>query len=212
MQQTIEDSKIGKQAIGENAVEVELQISEFDQARGIAQQAQHTAVGDQAVEFILEIEIFLHHGVGRHAQDSPLGLTVEPCRFAAADDVERGVATVGDAVRDGIGLAIEFDTTRLVFELVAEQTQERDHPLLTGLGGSWGVGSECFEPALEDAPVVLDVGPGAGDLVLDPGGALQAEICRPLTGGVFKPVEDVRGEDSAFDANARVVHREFTRF
>ena len=150
--------------------------------------------------------------MGRHAQDGFFWLAIQPGWFAATDNMERNVAPVRDTVGDGVGLAVEFDPARLVFELIAEQTQERDHPLLPCLGGGRGVRPECFEPALEDAPVVLGVGPGAGNLVLDPGGTLQADICRPLARGVLKPVEDVRGEDGAFDANARVVHREFTGF
>ena len=120
--------------------------------------------------------------------------------------MERSVAPIGAAVGDGVDLAVEFDAARLVFELIAEQTQERNHPLLPCLSGGRGVGSECCKPALEDTPVVLGIGPGAGDLVLDSCGALQTEIYRPLARGVFKPVEDVRGEGSAFDTNARVVH------
>src|SRR5262245_3860416 len=122
------------------------------------------------------------------------------------------VTPVGSAVRDDAGLAVEFGPACLVFELIAEQTQERDHPLLPCLGGGRGVGSECFKPALEDAPVVLGVGPGTGDLVVDSGRALQTEICRPLARGVFKPVEDIWGDDRYLDVNARIVHRAFTGF
>ena len=68
---------------------------------------------------------------------------------------------------------------------------------------------EESEPVPGDPDVIRPksgVSPGASDLILDLGSALHTEICRPLAGSVFKPVEDVRGEDGAFDADARVVH------
>jgi hypothetical protein len=59
---------------------------------------------------------------------------------------------------------------------------------------------------LEDAPVVLRIGPGAGDLVLDLGGAFQAEVGRALARQIVQPVEDVGRQDRAFDADAGVDH------
>jgi hypothetical protein len=50
------------------------------------------------------------------------------------------VAAVGDAVGDGVGLAVELDALGLVFELVAEQAQQRRDPLLAGFGGGGDFG------------------------------------------------------------------------
>lgn len=56
--------------------------------------------------------------------------------------------------------------------------------------------------------MVLGVGPGAGDLVLDLGAGVEGEIGRSLTGKFLDLPEDVGREDGAFDADARVVHAE----
>jgi len=61
---------------------------------------------------------------------------------------------------------------------------------------------------LEDAPVVLGVGPGAGDLVLDLEVGRQAEVGGTLPRHVrlVEPLEQLAGEDLAFDAYGGKVH------
>ena len=142
--------------------------------------------------------------------------------------MDGGPGAVDGAVGDGVGLAVEFGAFGLVFELVAEEAEEGDDPLLAGFGGqSRHMGNRqiatvpipCFPIpylpiaylpalhfALEDAPVVLGVGPGAGDLVLDLGGGVEAEVGGFLPGGVLDAVEDVGGEDRAFDADGGKGH------
>jgi hypothetical protein len=86
----------------------------------------------------VQVEIFLHQAVGRHARRadvSALWLAVQPGRFAVADDMDRGVAAIGGAVRDGVVFAVELDALGLVFELVAEQAEQRHNPLLARFGG-----------------------------------------------------------------------------
>jgi len=140
-------------------------------------------------------------------------LAVQPGWLPGADDVDEGVAAIGDAVGDGVGLAVELDATGLVFELVAEQAKQGGDPEVAGLGGERGQGSPIrysrlatrYLP-LEDAPVVLRIGPGAGDLVLDLAATIQPEVGGALAGGVVQTFQDVRREDGTFDADVRVVH------
>ena len=97
------------------------------------------------------------------------GLRSSPAASRAADDVDGSVAAIGGTVGDGVGLAVEFDTLGLEFELVAEQAKQRRDPVVAGFGGGRGLWPERFELALKDAPVVLRIGPGTGDFVLDLG-------------------------------------------
>ena len=109
---------------------------------------------------------------------------------------------------DGVDPPIELRAAGLVFDVVAKETEERNHPKVAGLGGGVVAFFHRLQLALEDAPVVLGVGPGAGDLVLDLGAGVQGEVGRPLTGKFLDLTEDVRREYGAFDADARVVHAE----
>ena len=164
------------------------------------------AVGDQTVELIVEVEELLDQCVGRHAAGGVGGLLVEPGRIAGADDLHRSVRSVCRTVADGVSPPIELGAAGLVFDVVAKETQQRNHPEVAGLGGGVVAFLHRLQLALEDAPVVLGIGPGAGDLVLDPGAGVEAEVGRPLTGKFLDLAEDVRRENGAFDADARVVH------
>ena len=164
------------------------------------------AVGDQAVELIVEVQELLHQRVGRHAAGGVRGLSVEAGRVAGADDLHRGVRPVGGAVADDVDASIELGTTGLVLDVVAEQPHQRDYPEVAGLGGGVTAFFHRFQPALEHAPVVLGVGPGAGDVVLDLSAGVEGEVSRPLTGELLGSPEDVGREDRAFDADARVHH------
>ena len=240
MQEPVKEGKVGKKAVGEDALQVEFQIGQLDQPRAIAQQAQHTAIGDDAVEFVLQVEEFLHHGVGGHAGGRkggrkggreegrkgvemlvltpplPHSLTpplppsprfsIQPRRFPAADDVDRHRPAVGDAMGDGVALAVEFDAARLILQVVAEQTEQRQHPLLACLGCRRGVSLERVEPPLKNAPVILRVRPRPRDLILDLDRAVESKIGRALARRLLYPVQQVRREDSAFDADGGIVH------
>lgn len=67
VQEAEEDGEVGEEVFVEHAFEVELDETLADEARGVAEQAQGAAVGDQAVEVFGDVEIFLHEGVSRHA-------------------------------------------------------------------------------------------------------------------------------------------------
>ena len=185
VQQPVEHREVGKQAVGKDAVEVEFEVGELDQPRAVAQQAQQTAVGDEAVEFVMQVEVFLHQSMRRHARRADvgaLGLAVQPGRFTVADHMDGCLAAIDGAVRDRVVLAVELDALGLVFELVAEQTEQRHDPLLAGFGGGRGIRLQAIQLALEDAPVVLRIGPGTGDFVLDLGAGVEIEVGRALAG------------------------------
>jgi hypothetical protein len=78
--------------------------------------------------------------------------------------------------------------------------------LLAGFGRGGGIRFEGFEFALEDAPVILRVGPGADDFVFDFDGGIETEVGGLLAGEVLDTAEDVGRENRAFDANAGVSH------
>ncbi len=131
---------------------------------------------------------------------------IEAGGITIANDMDGGVAAIDDAMGNGVDFAIEFDTARLVFELIAQQTQQRDDPLIAGFAGGNRISFQGFKSTLENAPVILSVGPGTGNLVLDLDIRGKPEIGRALADSVFEPVEDVGREDGAFDADAGVVH------
>ena len=109
---------------------------------------------------------------------------------------------------DGVDPSIELGAAWLVLDVVAEQTHQGDHPQIAGLGSGVTVFLHRLQLTLEDAPVVLGVGPGAGDLVLDLGTGVEGEVGRPLTRKILDLPEDIGREDGAFDADARIVHAE----
>ena len=122
MKRAEENGEVGEQAVREDAVEVELQVGQLHQARAVAQESQHPAIGDQAIELVREVQVFLDHRVGGHAQGRLLWLAVQAGGFAIADDVKRRSAPVRDAMRDRVVLAVQLRAARLVFELVAKKT------------------------------------------------------------------------------------------
>ena len=68
VKQPVENGEVRKEAVGEDAVEIELQIAELDQARAIAQETQDTAVGDDPVELIVKVDELLYEGMSGHAE------------------------------------------------------------------------------------------------------------------------------------------------
>jgi hypothetical protein len=128
VQQAVEHREVGKQAVAEDAVEVEFQVAQLDEPGAVAQQAQDAAVGDQAVELVVQVEVFLHQCVRGHARGAECGralrLAVQPGRFAVADDVDRSAAAIGWRGARWVVLAVELDALGLVFDLVAEQAKQ----------------------------------------------------------------------------------------
>jgi hypothetical protein len=62
---------------------------------------------------------------------------------------------------------VKLCRTGLEVDLVAEEGEQGDNPLLARFGCGRRIRLERFELALENAPVILRVGPGADDFVFD---------------------------------------------
>ena len=78
MEQPIERGEVGEEFLVEHPIEVELDVGELYEPRGIAEQTEEPAVGDERVEVLRQVEIFLHHCVRAGAQaDSVDTLLVE---------------------------------------------------------------------------------------------------------------------------------------
>ena len=111
---------------------------------------------------------------------------------------------------DGVDPSFEFGAARLVLDVVAKEAKQGNHPEVAGLRGGVVAFFHRLQLSLEDAPVVLGVGPGAGDLVLDLGAGVEGEIGRPLTGKFLDLPENIWREDGALNADARIVHAELS--
>ena len=123
-----------------------------------------------------------------------------------ANDLDGRLGAVGRAVRDRVDLAVQLGALLLVLEVVAQQREERHDPEIARLGCGGGFGPQLRELALKDAPVVLGIGPAAGDLILDLRARAEAEVGGALTRQFFEAVDQIGREDRALDAHARIVH------
>jgi hypothetical protein len=65
-----------------------------------------------------------------HADGGVFGLAVETGGLAVADDLHGGLGAVGGAVRDDEELAVELCRAGLEVDLVAEEGEQGDDPLL----------------------------------------------------------------------------------
>lgn len=141
MEEAVEEGEVGEEFLGEDAFEVELDEGEFDEAGRVPEQADEAAVGDDAVEVLGEVEVFLNQPVGRHARGVGHGAAAVE-RLVPANEVDGELVAGGIAVGDAVGFPLEGFGFGEV-ELVAKQAEERDEPEVTGLGGAGGSG---FEP------------------------------------------------------------------
>ena len=110
-------------------------------------------------------------------------------------------------VADGIRFAVDGPGL-CKLDFIAEETQQGNHPEIAGFGGAVALAGDFFSAALKDAPQVLSIGPGAGDLVLDLDSGIKTKILGELAGDValLDPVQDVGGKNGAFDADGGVFH------
>jgi hypothetical protein len=67
VEEAVKECEVGVEAVGEDTVEVELKVSEFDEAGAVTKEPEKSAVGDEAVGLVGEVEIFLHETMRRHA-------------------------------------------------------------------------------------------------------------------------------------------------
>jgi hypothetical protein len=109
-------------------------------------------------------------------------------------------------VGNGISLSAYLDRTMLVFSLVAKESEKRDDPEIARFSCGRGIGSESIDLALEDAPVILRVGPCTDNFILHFRGGIETEVQGTLTVDVLQSVKNVWREDGAFYANAWEVH------
>ena len=206
VQDAVEDGEVGEETVGEDTFQVEFDEALFDESGGIAEESEGAAVGDESVELFIEVQEFLNEGMGGYAKGGVAGFPIKSGVVAEADDMQGCLTAVGDAVRDGVGLAVEFCAGFLEFEVVFEETEEGDDPEVAGFAGGGAVGAEVVEFALKDAPVVLGIGPCAGDFVLDSGTGFEAEVGGFLPREIFQSIEEVGGKDGTFDADTGIIH------
>ena len=204
VEQAVEEGEVGEEFLGEYAFEVELDEGEFDESGGIPEQADEAAIGDDAVEVLGEVEVFLDQPVGRHARGIGHGAAAVE-RFVPADEVDGKLVAGGIAVGDAVGFSLDgFGLSKV--ELIAEQAEQRNHPEVAGLGGAGGSFLEAGDFHLIGRPVGAGGSPGIGDLILDLGGGIEAEVLGQLV-RPFAPldgIEDVGGKDGAFEADGGV--------
>ena len=178
MKQSKKNCKVGEQAIGKDAIEIKLQIAELHQARAVAQDSQQPPVSDNPVKLIGEIQVFLNQRVGGHAQGHLLWLTIQTGGLPITYDVERRLLSVGYPMGNRVVLAVQFRPTRLIFELIAKETQERNNPKVARLSGGRRIGFQRFDFVLKSVPIMLGVGPDPKNFVLDLSRRIQLEVSR----------------------------------
>ena len=204
VEEAVEERKVGELLAFEDRFEVELDVGQAAEELRVTQDAEGLAVGHHAPEVLGAVQVVLDKRVRRETGPAGFGATVEG--LAAADDMDGWGLLVGaGAVRDGVGMAVGLGGLGLVRQVVvAEQTEERDHPLVAGDAGCWVGWVEAFEAALEGAPMVLGAGPDSGDFVGEVCAWLEAEVGRLLALGVAAGdlVEEVGGEEAAFELEA----------
>ena len=144
MQQAVEDGEVGKETVGEDAVKIKFQVAQLDEARAVAQKAKNPAIGDEAVELFVEIDELLHDGVRRHAEGGVFRFAVKAGWFAVADNLNRGLGAVGGTVRDGVELAIQLRAAGLELDLIAEESEQRNDPLLARFGCGGRIRAQAF--------------------------------------------------------------------
>lgn len=174
VEEAVEEGEVGEEFLGEDAFEVELDEGEFDEAGGIPEQADEATVGDDAVEVFGEVEVFLNQPVWRHARGIGHGAAAVE-RLVPADEVDGELVAGGIAVGDAVGFPLDGLGLGEV-ELVAKETEQRDEPLVARLGGAGGSLLEAGDFHLIGSPVGAGGGPGIGDLILDLGGRIEAEV------------------------------------
>lgn len=204
VEQAVEQRKVGEEFLRENAVEIELDEGEFDEAGGIAEEADLAAVGDDAVEVLGEVQVFLHQTVRGHARGVRHGAAAVE-GLEAADEVDGQPVAGGVAMGDAVGFSLDGLGVGEC-ELVAEETKEWDEPLVAGLGGAGRSLSQTADLGLVGCPIRAGGGPCIRDLVLDLGGRIEAEILGGLVRlfATLDGIEDVSGEDGAFESDGGV--------
>ena len=161
-----QDGEVGEQFFLEHAVEVELQKAELHQPRAVAEQTEQPAVGDDGVEVLGQVQVFLQQCVRRHARAAFAAPPVQT--VVAADDVDGKAVAARVAVADGVVAAVDLFTLASQFDVVTQQSQKRRHPEVAGLGGAGVAFLQALDPATEDTPLVAQRRPRRGRFRLSP--------------------------------------------
>ncbi len=124
-----------------------------------------------------------------------------------ADEVDGELVARRIAVGDAVGFSLESLGFGEV-ELVAEQAEQGNEPLVAGLGGAGGSFLEPADLHLIGGPVGSGGSPGIGDLILDLSAGIEAEVLGGLMRAIptLDGIEDVGGKDGAFEADGGVEH------
>lgn len=65
VEEAVKEGEIGKEVFLHHAFEVELEEGEADEAGAVAEEPEDAPVGDEAVEVLGDVEVFLEEAVGR---------------------------------------------------------------------------------------------------------------------------------------------------
>jgi hypothetical protein len=207
VEQPVEDGELGELLTLQHRAQVELDVGRAGEAGRVAQQAQPLAVGDDAPELLGAVEVLLDQGVGREARSARGGPRVE-AGPDALDMHRRGVLVVAGAVRDGVGAALDQIGGAVAGQPVAQHAQQRDDPLLTGLGGGRLTRPKVLQVGLEERPLATRRLPRRADAVGEVARALQAEVLGALAAQLLTRdgVENVGGDEAALGCDGRVGH------
>ena len=63
VQQAVEQCEVGKEFFLEDASQIEFQKTQLDEAAAVAEQTELLTIGDEGVEVLGEVEVFLHERV-----------------------------------------------------------------------------------------------------------------------------------------------------
>ena len=163
VEKPVEDGEIGKEFLAKDPVKVELDVGELHQPRGVAQEAEQTAIGDERVEVLGEVEVFLDVCVRANARTAALRFAVE--RFTSAYDVDGKTAVPAEAMGETERLVADHLSLRVVVEVCVAEETEQPFDEVARFGDAGFRGARCIESVVVHAPRILRVSPCAEDIV-----------------------------------------------
>ncbi|MCL6649686.1 MAG: hypothetical protein K6U89_15295 [Chloroflexi bacterium] len=183
VQEPVEDGEVGEPLLLEDLPEVELDIGLAAHVGAVAQEAEGKPIGDEAPELLAAVQVLLDQGMGREPRPPRGGQASQ--LLPGAHDVHRWrVLRFPGPMGNGEGEAIHLVGARVVAKLVAQETQERDHPGIAR-DGSRRVGvRQALQPALEHLPLGAGIREDTGDLVGQASRAFKPEVLRLLSGKI----------------------------
>lgn len=200
--QAVERGEVVKALLLEDGLEVKFDVSLAADQRGIAEQAEREAVGNDAPDVVGTIEVFLDERVRRETRASARR---HKAKFLTrADDVNRRrIFGLTSAMRNRERLAVHFKGAGIVTRLITEQREERQRPLVPRDGGGEVVFGQAGEAALKNAPQGAGVSEHSGDLIGEIALGFQAKVggLLPRHVGGDDLVKQLRAEQTAFNSD-----------